>query len=551
MKLYRFLGLLLVAGTLHAQVTFNRILNASHEPQNWLTYGGSYASQRYSLLDQINPDNVRNLRLDWVWHPQSLYKMELTPLVVDGVLYGVQGNEVVALDAATGRNFWTFTHNVPPESNAYVLVVKGLAMSGHTLFWATYDGHLIAIDARDGHAIWDHTLFDWRKAGLQLNLAPLVIKNMVILGTADNEDGKNCWIAAYDIKTGKELWRFWTAPNSPTDPGADTWANDSGEHGGDPVWVTGSYDPETNLTFWGTGDPNPGWNGNPRAGDNLYGDCVLALNADTGKLKWYYQFTPHDERDYDSVQVPVLADIEWRGQPRKVMLWANRNGMFYVLDRTTGQVLLGKPFVEQNWNLGLDAKGRPIPNPAEVPKPLGESIEMPGTQGGTNWYSPSFSPRTGLFYISTWANYNAHQFKVAQVAPWVDGQKYSGNTRQPAPAPGSPRQARLGMLPARYRTEAEGFGAVRAIDPQTGEKKWDFKMADYTESGVLSTASDLVFSGGRDGNLFALDARDGKSLWHVGLGGTVSGGPISYSVNGRQYIAAAAGGVLYVFSLIE
>ena len=339
MKSPAFIVLLLLAGSVEAQVTFDSILHANSEPQNWLTYSGSYSSRRYSLLDTINRNNVKNLQMLWVYRPTSPDKMEATPLVLDGILYTVQGDDVVALDAATGRTFWTFSYDIPPESNAYVMVCKGLAISGNTLFWATYDGHLIAIDAKNGKAIWNKTLVDWHK-GLQLNVAPLVIKNMVVLGTADNERGANCWVAAYDVKTGKELWRFWTAPNSAGDPGADTWSGDSYKHGGDPVWVTGSYDPETNLTFWGTGDPNPGWNGDPRAGDNLYGDSVVALDADTGKLRWYYQFTPHDERDYDSVQVPVLASIEWKGQPRKVILWANRNGMFYVLDRTTGEVLL-------------------------------------------------------------------------------------------------------------------------------------------------------------------------------------------------------------------
>lgn len=554
MKSGALLTLLLVAGSAQAQVTFDRILSASHEPQNWLTYSGSYFSQRYSLLDKINRENVKNLQLKWVYRPaplnlpsipgsSSANKMELTPLVVDGILYGVQGDEVVAMDAANGRIFWTFTHDIPPESNAYILVCKGLAISGGTLFWATYDGHLIAIDAKNGRAVWDKTIIDWHK-GLQLNVAPLIIKNMVVLGTADNERGANCWIAAYDVKTGKELWRFWTAPNSPGDPGADTWGGGSYIHGGDPVWVTGSYDPESNLTFWGTGDPNPGWNGDSRPGDNLYGDSVVALDADTGKLRWYYQFTPHDEFDFDAVQVPVLADLEWKGQPRKVMLWANRNGFFYVLDRVTGQFLSGKAFVKQNWNAGFDEKGRPIMSRNLSPKPLGTAYVEPGTQGGTNWYSPSFSPHTGLFYVSTWDNYANYSGK-SDPGAWAQNQRYMGAF---PPAAGSQRNR---QVPPIYRTEEEGYGAVRALDPQTGERKWDFKMVNYTESGVLSTASDLVFSGGMEGNFFALDARNGQCLWKVGLGGTVSSGPITYAVDGHQYVAVAAQGALYSFALPE
>ena len=337
----------------------DRVLHAEREPQNWLTYGGSYSSQRYSLLDQIKPENVGRLTLKWVWRPEYLDKMETTPLVVDGVLYAVQNSEVVALDAATGRSFWTFRYRVPPESNAYLMVVKGLAISGDRLFWATYDGHLIAIDAKTGKSIWNRTLVDWKK-GLQFNVAPLVVKDKVILGPATNEYGVNCWIAAFDVRTGKQVWKFNTVAE-PGEPGNDTWPGDSWQHGGSPIWVTGSYDPATNLTFWGTGNPNPGWTGGPRnPGDNLYSDSVVALDADTGKLKWHYQFTPNDEFDWDSVQVPVLADITWQGQPRKAMLWGNRNGFFYVLDRVTGQFLMGKAFVKQNWNEGFDAKGRPI-----------------------------------------------------------------------------------------------------------------------------------------------------------------------------------------------
>jgi alcohol dehydrogenase (cytochrome c) len=557
-----YLAALLAAGSLVAQVTSDRILHADHEPQNWLTYSGDYSSQRYSLLNQITRDNVRNLALKWVYNPHSVDKMEGTPLVVDGIMYFVHGNDVVAMDAATGRNFWTFHYTIPPESNAYLMVVKGLAIHGDTLFWPTYDGHLIAIDAKSGRAIWNKILVDWKK-GYQLNVAPLVVKDKLILGPATNEEGANCWVAAYDVHTGNELWRFNQIP-SPGEPGFETWKGDSWKHGGGPIWVTGSYDPETNLTFWGTGNPNPGWNGDPRPGDNLYSDSVVALDADTGKLKWYYQFTPHDEFDWDAVQVPVLADIQWQGRPRKTMLWANRNGFFYVLDRVTGQFLLGKAFVKQNWNRGFDEKGRPMIAPELSPKPTPSAYVEPGTQGGTNWYSPSFSPRTGLFYVSTWENYSGMSGK-GDPGPWTEGGKYSGNT--PRSAAGGGRSAagpggraagaggRRGgggrFLTAAYRKEEEGYGAVRALDPQTGEKKWDFKMVDYTESGVLTTASDLLFSGGREGNFFALDARSGESLWKVGLGGNVASGPITYSVDVHQYVAVGAGSVLYVFGLPE
>jgi alcohol dehydrogenase (cytochrome c) len=526
-------------GAMSATPASERILHAEREPHNWLTYSGTYASQRYSLLGDITRDNVKNLTLKWVWRPRYLDKMESTPLVVDGVLYTVQNSEVVALDGATGRSYWTYRYRVPPESNAYVMVVKGLAFADDRLFWATYDGHLIAIDAKTGTAIWNKTILDW-KQGLQLNVAPLVVKDKVILGPATNEFGTNCWIAAYDVRTGSEVWRFKTVPE-PGERGNDTWPGDSWKHGGAPIWVTGSYDPATNLTFWGTGNPNPGWNGGPRnPGDNLYADSVVALDADTGTLKWHYQFTPNDEFDWDSVQVPVLADIDWNGRPRKVMLWANRNGFVYVLDRTTGEFLLGKAFVKQNWNLGFD-NGRPVKDPKARPTPEGTRIE-PGTQGGTNWYSPSFSPRTGLLYVSAWDNYSAIS-RYAEVAPWEEGKKYTGR------APAGPGGGAAGRAQVAYRSQEEGYGAVRAIDPKTGEKKWDFKMVDYTESGVLTTASDLLFAGGREGHFFALDARTGELLWKTNLGGTVANGPITFAADGKQYVAVAAEGALYVFGL--
>jgi alcohol dehydrogenase (cytochrome c) len=529
----------LLSVSLSAQVTHDRLLRADREPQNWLTYSGGYSSQRYSLLTHLTRDNVRNLALKWVWRPRYLDKMETTPLAVDGVVYTVHNSDVVALDAVTGRSFWTFRYAVPPESNAYVMVVKGLAISGDRLFWATYDGHLIAIDAKSGKAIWNKTLIDWKK-GQQLNVAPLVIKDKVILGPATNEYGVNCWVAAFDVRTGAEVWRFKTVPE-PGEPGNETWPGDSWQHGGAPIWVTGSYDPETNLTFWGTGNPNPGWNGGPRnPGDNLYSDSVIALDADTGKLKWHFQFTPNDEFDWDAVQVPVLADLEWKGTPRKVMLWANRNGFFYVLDRVTGKFLSAKAFVRQNWNLGFEESGRPIKAPRARPSTEGTLIE-PGTQGGTNWYSSSFSPRTGLFYISSWDNYSAIS-TLAEVPPWQETRKYTG--RAPVARGSAPRPAGVA-----FRTEAEGYGAVRAIDPKTGEKKWDFKMVDYTESGILTTASDLLFSGGREGHFFALDAHTGELLWKVSLGGTVASGPMTYAVDGRQYVAVSADSALYVFGL--
>ncbi|MBV9769329.1 MAG: PQQ-dependent dehydrogenase, methanol/ethanol family [Bryobacterales bacterium] len=539
----RALIFLFAAGSLFGQVTFDRIVGAEKEPQNWLTYSGSVLGQRYSLLDEITPDNVKNLELQWIFQASSLEKFEATSLVVDGVLYTVQApNDIIALDAATGRTFWTYSYTPSPKARPCCgHVNRGLAILGNTLFMGTIDAHLVAVDAKNGHLVWDTTVAK-AESGYALTHAPLIAKDKVIVGTAGGEFGIRGFIAAYDVHTGKEAWRFYTVAG-PGDPKRSSWGGDSWKTGGAPIWVTGSYDPELNLTYWGTGNPGPDWNGDPRPGDNLYSDSVVALDADTGELKWFYQFSPHDEFDHDSVQIPVLADIEWpdrSGQKklRKLMLWANRNGMFYVLDRSTGEFLSAKPFAEVNWVSGFDELGRPIRAPGKVPT-VGGSIIAPGSEGATNWYSPSFSQKTGLFYVSTWDGYSSIFFRVP--VKYTEGRVYAGGWPQ-SHVPDT-------RTAENVRTYEEGYGAVRAIDPLTGQRRWEFKMNDVTDAGVLSTASNLVFSGGREGYFFALDARSGELLWKATLGGVVASGPMTYSVNGRQYVAVAAGHSLFSFAL--
>ena len=537
-----FLSLLtLLCGTVSkAQVSFDRILAAKEEPQNWLTYSGSTLSQRYSTLDQITPKNVQNLELQWVYQTRSLQKFEATPLVVDGVMYTVQApNDVIALDAATGRTFWTYSYNPGRAHPCCGRVNRGLAILGNTLFMGTIDAHLIAIDAKSGRPLWNITVAR-AKSGYSITHAPLVVKDKVIVGTAGGEYGIRGFLAAYDATTGKEVWRFNTVPG-PGEPGHETWSGDSWKTGGGPIWMTGSYDPASNLTYWGVGNPSPDWDGDVRLGDNLYSDSVIALDADTGKLKWYFQFTPHDDLDYDAVQVPVLADIRWQGQVRKVILWANRNGFFYVLDRETGQFLLGKPFTEVTWASGLDAKGRPARVPSQTSSVGGTRI-YPGNPGGTSWYSPSYSPRTGLFYIPAWGNSSSTFIKVP--LEYREGREYTaGMTKSIVPFDWSPGP--------NFRKEEEGYGAIRAFDPQSGEKKWEFKMADVTEAGILTTEADLLFAGGREGYFLAIGASDGAVLWKASLGAAIISGPMTYSVNGKQYVAINAGNCLFTFALHE
>lgn len=537
-----FLAALIAAPVaLHAQVTSNRLVKASDEPQNWLSYGGTYSGQRYSQLKQIDASNVKNLELRWVFQARSLQSFSATPLVVDGIMYVTQApNDVFAIDAGSGRVFWQYHHEANPgRLCCRGQVNRGVAILDHTLFMATVDSFLIAIDAKTGQAVWKTKVAEASDA-YGMTLAPIVVRDKVIVGVAGAEFGIRGFIAAYDAQTGKEAWKFYTIP-AKGEPGNDTWGGESWKHGGGSIWTTGTYDPDLNLTYWGVGNPGPDFNNAQRPGDNLYTDSVVALDATTGKLKWHFQFTPNDPYDYDSTQVPVLVDMNWNGAPRKVMLFGNRNGIFYVLDRTTGEFLLGKPYTKVNWTSGLDAKGRP----ALTPQPPGTPT-FPGPLGATNWYSPSYSPRTGLFYFSTWENY-AQVFDAGDPVEFREGQNFTGGRL--APPPGAP--AMPGMQRGVINTWHEGaaHGVVAAIDPKTGVKKWGYEMHDVTTSGVLTTASDLLFVGGREGFFHALDARTGALLWKVNIGGETAAAPITYQVDGTQYVAVAAGHSLFTFAL--
>ncbi len=537
--------LLLALGSwpLGAQVSPERIVSAAGEPQNWLTYNGTYSSQRHSRLDQVTPQNVRNLELQWMLPNQVFGAWQSNPIVVDGTMYITQRpNDVLAVDAATGRVFWLFRHT--PAQDARVCCGannRGVAIHGDTLFMGTLDARLIAIDRINGQPLWNVPVGDVKLA-YSITMAPLVVKDMVMVGVGGGEFGIRGYVAAYDVRTGRERWKTYTIPG-PGEPGHDTWSGDDWQYGGAPVWITGSYDPELNLTYWGVGNPGPDWNPDQRPGDNLYSDSAIALDADTGQLKWYFQFTPNDGYDYDAVQVPVLADMEWQGTPRKLMFWANRNGFFYVLDRTNGQFLLGEPFVKVNWASGLDANGRPIPTPQPEGMPT-----WPGNQGGTNWYPPSFSPRTGLFYVTAWENY-ATIYRKEEVE-YEPGRTFlGGGFSVLAPAAGAPTVGIGRRTPVNNWTNEVGYAAVQAIEPSTGRARWKFQQFDVSDSGILTTASDLLFTGSREGYLHALDARTGELLWKVNLGGQIAMAPITYMVDGKQYVSAISGNTLVTFAL--
>jgi alcohol dehydrogenase (cytochrome c) len=525
------------AGLLRGQLTYERLVKAESEPQNWLTYSGSYRGWRYSRLDQINRQNVRNLKVAWVYQMPVTQRIQTTPLVVDGVMYiSEPPSNAIALDAATGRPFWRYRRSLPPKINVCCgQINRGVAVLGDRVFIGTVDAHLVALSAKTGNVLWDVEVADYRN-GYSVTVAPLIVKDMVVVGMAGGEYGARGFLDAYDAKTGQRRWRFWTVPG-PGEKGNETWSGDSWKTGGAPTWVTGSYDPSLNLVIWGTGNPSPDWNGDVRLGDNLYSDSVIALDADTGKLRWYFQFVPHDVHDWDATQIPVLVDGEWQGKPRKLIYWAHRGGFYYVLDRETGQFLHGKPFATVTWAKGLDDSGRPIRNPGIDPTPEGVEV-WPGVQGATNWYSPSYNPLTGLFYLNVWENKGLYR---KGDATYVAGNLY------------------IGSVPKIELEEDPGYGAIRALNPKTGDKVWEYKLHTKPWSGVLSTAGRLVFGGSggwitrerqdMEASFYALDAENGKELWRLNLGGDMANAPISYLVNGKQMISVASGGGIFTFAL--
>ena len=540
-----------------AQVGSDRLDRAVEEPRNWLTYSGNYFSDRHSPLDQITPANIRNLERQWVYQSSAFgLSWEATPLVVDGIMYVTQRpNDIVALDARTGRVFWIYSYPTPADHGACCGANnRGVAVLGERVFMATLDAHVVAIDAATGAELWDVEVAD-KRLQYAFTLAPLAIKDKVLVGTAGGDRGIRGFIAALDAATGEEVWRFYTIP-APGEPGHETWEPcppnpetfcdpEAWKHGGGSVWLTGSYDPELNLTYWGVGNPGPDWNPAQRPGDNLYTSSVVALDADTGEIRWHFQFTPGDPYDFDAVQIPVLADIERSGTMFKAMLWANRNGFYYVLDRATGRFLTGRAFVKVNWAEGLDDSGRPI----ATPQPPGEPT-FPAVQGATNWYSPSYSPRTELFYVPAWED-RASIFNPEPQEYEPAGTFLGGFTTSVEAAPGAP------TVPVRMRgpindwTEDAGRGAVLALDALTGEERWRFDMTDVIRSGVLTTASDLLFAGARSGYFQALDARSGELLWKFNLGAQIVNGPMTYEVDRRQYVAIIAGQSLSAFALLD
>jgi alcohol dehydrogenase (cytochrome c) len=495
---------------------------------DWPTYNGDPRGNRYTELTQINKDTVGRLAMQWMFTLPGTGQLQVTPVVASGIMYVAGINECYALDAGTGRQLWRYrrarTTGLSTGGNAN----RGVAVAGNRVFMVTDNAHVIALDRFTGELQWDTELDDWRK-NYSASSAPLPAGNLIISGVAGGEHGANGFVAAHDQETGKEVWRFATVPK-PGEPGSETWQGKDIEHGGAATWFTGSYDAGLDLVYWPTGNPSKEYNGEDRKGDNLYANSILALDRKTGRLKWYYQFTPHDLWDWDATETSVLVDAQWQGQPRKLMLHANRNGFFYVFDRSDGKLLLAKPFVKNlTWASGIGTDGRPVKLPNQDPTPKGTKV-CPSQDGATNWFSPSFNPATGLYYVQTFEKCSI--YTKSDQGDWESGKSYLGGSQKTAD---DPRPERI----------------LKAIDIQTGSIAWSLPQPGPAQSwgGTLSTASGLVIFGSDDGALMAADGAGGKVLWSFQTNQTWKASPMTYSFDGKQIVAVAAGSNIIAFAV--
>jgi alcohol dehydrogenase (cytochrome c) len=503
-------------------------LNAQPVGENWTSYNGDYTGQRYSRLQQIHAANVSNLRAAWIFHPGNTQNLEVTPVVVRGLMYITASNDVLALDARTGRELWHYHRPISSGllDDAAAHKNRGVGVWGNSVFVETDDAHLLSLDARSGGLLWDVQYADKAKH-YGATSAPLVVKDMVIVGTSGGDSGVRGFVAAFDAATGKRKWLFWTIPG-PGEFGSSSWPGDSYLHGGGTTWMPGTYDPQLNLLYWTTSNAAPDFVGDSRPGDDLYTACVLAVDPDTGQLKWYFQFTPHDLYDYDATETPVLVDTEENGVTRHLLVQANRNGFFYVLDRTNGKFLRATPFVENlTWAKGIDTTGRPILS-GLIPTAEGTTI-CPGIDGATNWFSPSYNPDTGLFYVMALESCNLFQAKPKE---FVKGETFynTGTTSLPA------ERMRKILL---------------ALNLADGKTAWSYPQVGNGNSwgGTLATSGGLVFFGDDAESFEAVEAKTGRVLWHFHTGQIFRASPMTYVVAGVQYVAIAAGSDIFSFSL--
>jgi alcohol dehydrogenase (cytochrome c) len=499
--------------------------------RDWPTYNGDIGGNRYTSLTQIDKGNVKRVAPRWVFTVPNVSSLEGTPVVADGVMYVTSGNECYALDAGSGRQIWHYRQDrtTGVVGGGAGGINRGVALAGDKVFLVTDTAHLIAIERATGELAWDSEMADWHK-NYSATSAPLTVGNLVISGTAGGEEGARGLIAAFDQATGKEVWRFWTVP-APGEPGSETWKGKGIEHGGAVAWFTGVYDAETDTLFWQTGNPGEDYNGDERGGDDLYSDCILALDAKTGKLKWYFQSTPHDLWDWDATETPLVIDAEWQGQPRKLLVQGNRNGFFYVLDRSTGEVLLAKQFIgELTWASDIGPDGKPIRVHGQEPSEKGTRV-CPSQDGATNWFSPSYHPGTGLFYFQTVEKcsiYTKHPEEFGL------GREFLGGAQRIDPS----------KKPVRI---------LRALDLQTGAVKWEVPEVGSADSwgGTLATASGLVFFCEDSGAFAAADAVTGSVLWTFQTNANWKASPMVYQFDGKEMVGVAAGSTILVFGLVD
>jgi len=513
---------------LHAQdITSKDLLDGLANPSRWLTHSGDYAGHRFSPLTQITPANVEQLAAQWTFQTGVVNKFEATPIVVDGMLYFTGAlNHAWAVDGRTGKQLWHYQRTLPEGLKVCCgMVNRGFAIYKDRLFMVTLDAHFVALEAKTGKVIYDIEMAA-APDGFAGTGAPLIVNDKVIVGIAGGEFANRGFIDAYEPATGRRIWRFYTIP-APGEPGSDSWKGDAWQRGGAPTWLTGTYDPAANLLYWGTGNPNPDWNGENRPGDNLYTDSLLALDPDTGALKWHFQFTPHDTHDWDANEIPVLADLTFNGRPRKVVMMANRNGFFYVLDRLTGEFLLGKPFVNTTWAKEIAPDGKPRVLPDQEPTETG-TVTCPDWYGGTNFMSPSYDATRRLFFVTV--RETCARFISRPSATQKVGDRTMGGTVQ-------------------IVTEPKRAGGLRALDPLTGERKWEIMYGDAGWAGVLATAGGVVFSGDHTGNFFAADSKTGQKLFQFQTGAAIFAPPTSYAIDGRQYVVIPSGSTVTAFSL--
>ncbi len=495
---------------------------------NWTSYNGDYTGRRHSALREINTSNVAQLRAAWVFHPGNSQNLEATPIVVRGVMYVTAANDVFALDARTGRQLWHYHRPVSSGllDDAAAHKNRGVGVWQNSVFVQTDDAHLLSLDARSGNLLWDVEYAD-KTRHYGSTGAPLVVKDQVVVGTSGGDSGVRGFLAAFDAATGKKKWQRWTIPG-PGELGSSSWPGDSYLHGGGTTWMPGTYDPELNTLYWTTSNGSPDFVGDSRPGDDLYTACVLALDADTGEMKWYFQFTPHDLYDYDATETPILIDTVENGKTQHLLLQANRNGYFYVLDRTNGKFLRATPFVQKlNWAKGVDASGRPILT-GQIPSPEGTYI-CPGIDGATNWFSPSYNPDTGCLYVIALERCDIF---FAKPRKFELGQTFynTGTNRPP--------------------TE-KSQKILLALSPSDGKAVWRYPQVGSGRSwgGTLTTAGGLLFFGDDSESFEAVEASNGRVLWHFNTGQMMHASPMSYAVDGAQYVAIAAGSDVFSFSL--